>query len=114
MTQQHLSLIQDCVAKGDMLPFYKQAAWKEKRREVLTLDHNECQHCRKRGMHTKAKAVHHVNHVKDKPELALSVWYTDANGERKRNLVALCHACHERAHEYRVKESKPAPWPERW
>jgi len=121
MLPQHLTLIQTCIANNNLLPFYKQTAWKKKRQEVLALAHNECRHCKARGQHTRARYVHHVNHVKDRPELALSVWYTDDAGKgaddecrQSRNLISLCHACHERAHEHRVKEVKPAPWPERW
>lgn len=79
--------------------FYHWAVWKQVRAEVLRMDHYECQQCKKRGKYTKAAVVHHVKHLKDRPDLALSIW----DGEQ-RQLVSLCKACHEEQHPERVAE----------
>lgn len=83
------------------------------RQEVLALDKNECQHCKKRGIYKKASTVHHVNYVKRHPEMALEIWY-EWRGEKKRNLISLCHDCHEEVHGYRKKENKKLLTEERW
>ena len=87
-------------------PFYLTWAWKKKRLEVLRLDKFECQHCKAKGFYKPANTVHHVNHLDKHPELALDIYYTDAEGKQKRNLISLCHDCHEIEHGYRQKEKK--------
>ena len=52
--------------------FYHTTEWKRKRKEVLKRDHNACVRCRQLGKYTKAVTVHHVKHLKDVPELALT------------------------------------------
>jgi len=52
--------------------------------------------------------------VKQHPELALQEWYT-YKGKTYRNLVPLCHDCHDKAHErmqYRPRGRKVNE--ERW
>ena len=74
--------------------FYHTKEWSKKRAEILKRDHNACVICRQRGRYSKANTVHHVKHLKDTPELAL----TDSN------LISLCAACHEDMHpEFRYK-----------
>lgn len=81
--------------------FYASTAWRHKRDEILKRDHYECLLCKEgkgyahKPMHTRAVLVHHVNHLKDRPDLALSDTYVDANGETKRQLISVCKACHE-------------------
>lgn len=61
--------------------------------------------------------VHHVNHVKRRPELALDMFYLDSDGQRKRNLISVCRWCHENVcHPERLrKETKPRfTTEERW
>lgn len=107
--------LNDCLTTGDMLPFYRTTAWRNVRREVLRLDHHECQGCAKRGRHTRATYVHHVNQLKARPDLALEVWYEDKHGRKQRNLISLCYACHEREHGYRQGGLQKEPvTPERW
>lgn len=74
------------------------------REKVLRLDRYECQMCKARKKFKRATTVHHVNHMKKHPELALEIYYTDvATGEQKRNLISLCHGCHAEVHGHRVK-----------
>ena len=84
--------------RNEMWRFYKSRQWLELRTRVLEEHHYECVKCRTRGKITKAQTVHHINHVNDNPGLALSQYYTDESGNKKRNLVPLCNACHNAEH----------------
>ena len=68
--------------------FYHTKEWRAKRKEILDRDHSQCQRCRARGRYTMAVTVHHIKHLKDAPELALS----------DSNLQSLCEACHNEVH----------------
>jgi 5-methylcytosine-specific restriction endonuclease McrA len=94
-------------------PFYLSASWRQLRLEVLREQHFECQHCRAKGWHKKATTVHHIKHRDKHPELELSKYYIDERGRRQRNLIALCHECHEIEHGHRHELKKPLT-EERW
>ena len=66
------------IAKGDEDAFYSWPEWRRLKAEVLRLDHFECQECRKKGRYTKGYIVHHINHLKDRPDLALSAFVKNA------------------------------------
>ena len=83
--------------------FYNSTSWKRKRLEVLQRDHYECRDCRKRledavaaGEQLKAKdkkirraeEVHHIQELKEHPELGLD----------DDNLISLCVQCHNLRH----------------
>ena len=51
----------------------------------------------------QATTVHHINYVKSHPELALEIMFVNEQGELERNLISLCHDCHEKRHGYRHK-----------
>lgn len=75
--------------------FYHTTSWKRKREEILKRDHRCCQICRQKGRYIRATTVHHIRHLKDAPELALT----------NSNLQSLCKECHEAQHpEYRFKQ----------
>lgn len=97
---------------GEPKKFYDSAEWQRLRLQVLEIDHRECQKCKERGRHTRADRVHHVNEAMRRPDLALSIWY----GEGERNLISLCHSCHELIHSNRFprKEFKPPLTDEKW
>ena len=69
-------------------PFYNSAFWVSARAAALKRDRYLCQDHLARGRFVAATTVHHKQHLKAQPELAL-----DAD-----NLVSLCEACHNRAH----------------
>lgn len=77
----------------EAMAFYFSHKWRKKRKEVLKLDNYECVLCKSRGRYSKAFIVHHVKHLKDRPELALSVY-----DGKERQLVSLCKSCHEEMH----------------
>lgn len=81
------------IKAGNTKKFYKSGAWKRKRKQVLERDNWECQKCKERGGYSKATTVHHIKHLTDRPDLAL----TDSN------LVSLCSACHNEEHPEKLK-----------
>ena len=83
--------------------------------------HNECYKCRKKGKITQAQTVHHINHVKDRPDLALTQYIITEQGEKKANLIPLCNSCHNKEHpekQYKAyftnKKKKDNEPEERW
>lgn len=112
MTQEQIDYVKKCI-REDIHRFYVWGPWKKVRREVLQMDHGECQRCKAKKIYTKATTVHHVNYVKKHPDMALEIWY-EWHGVRKRNLVSLCHDCHEAVHGYRKPEKKETLTEERW
>ncbi len=94
-----LNYINYLIANDALVKFYQLPIWRATRRYVMKkLDHNECYDCNKKGILTKAVMVHHVNEVKVRPDLALSIYYTNTEGVKERNLVSLCFNCHEIRH----------------
>ena len=104
-------------ALHDVGKFYRSKRWRAVRRQVLQADHYECQNCRfKYNRYRKADTVHHINPFKLRPDLALEPTYHDpATHKQRRNLISLCHDCHEEAHGYRMAPEKIQPvTAERW
>ena len=101
---QLVSWINQLIKDGQLWKFYKSREWSGRRGyaglkgEVLREQHYECQPCKERGAITRADTVHHVMHVREHPELALSRWYVDSRGVRHRNLLAVCRSCHNELH----------------
>lgn len=112
MTEQEIRFVSQCV-KNDIHDFYNSPKWKKLREQVLKGDKYECQICKKKGKYTRATTVHHVNYVKRYPELALEQYYL-WQGKQRRNLISLCHDCHEEVHGYRKPENKKPLTEERW
>lgn len=85
--------------------FYNSALWLGKRSKALERDNNECQKCKAKGLYSKADCVHHKEHLRDRPDLAL----TDSN------LISLCNSCHNEEHPEKFN-NKPKPLlnEERW
>ena len=103
-----------CQREDAMWKFYKSRYFRRLRAMVLEEQHNECQICLSHGKITAADTVHHVKHVRDHPELALSPYYYEG-GKRRRNLIAICKSCHANEHPEKLpKEEKPALTEERW
>lgn len=115
VTEQEIAYVRRCI-DTDVHLFYTWQKWLSKRAEILAMDKYECQVCRKKHhKYTKATTVHHVLHLKARPELALETWYHDpATHEDRRQLVSLCHDCHEEAHGYRKKNNEEQLTEERW
>ena len=78
------------------------------------MDHNDCLVCKAMGRRKAAEIVHHVKHLRDRPDLALSVYDPDT-GERQ--LVSVCKRCHEELHPEWLRQYKITAIPvteERW
>lgn len=99
MLFKQIQYVRRCISDNDMHRFYIWKPWRRKRKDVLKLDNRECQDCLKKKPkeYIKATHVHHIKEVKKYPELALEIYYM-FNGEKKRNLISLCHDCHEIRH----------------
>ena len=94
--------------------FYESKQWRRLRKEVIKDDKYECLHCKAKGIYTKANTVHHCNYLKLHPELALEKFYKNDDGVAKRNLISLCHNCHEEIHKWVQKEKEEPLTIERW
>lgn len=104
--------LQHLISTGESDKFYSWTAWEKRRDDVLKLDKWECQICKARGKYRRATIVHHVKHLKERPDLALSIW----DGE-ERQLLSVCKWCHEDEHPESQKQYKPKAEPlteERW
>lgn len=87
--------IAELINNGTSDLFYSWKAWKKLRAKVLKIDRYECQMCKAKGRYSRGYIVHHVKHLKDRPDLALSIIDPDT-GERQ--LVTVCKKCHEELH----------------
>lgn len=109
-----LPALQGLVEHGTPEAFYSWRRWRRLREDVRRLDNNECQLCKAQGRYRRGSIVHHVKHLTDRPDLALSIWDPDT-GERQ--LVTVCKACHEALHPESMKQFSPPVAPitaERW
>lgn len=93
MSDESVELLRGLIARGEVNQFYTSTAWRHLRDVVLRLDRYECQCCKARGRYRRAVIVHHVKHVRERPDLALSIW----DGE-ERQLVSVCADCHRELH----------------
>lgn len=68
--------------------FYNSKYWRRFSHEVKREQNNECQICKSRGKYLPAKILHHVKHLKERPDLAYSRYYTDENGVKHKSPFA--------------------------
>ena len=114
ITEMQLIKLRRMIANGTSDVFYSCSHWIKLREKVLELDRRECQLCKAKGRYRRAQIVHHVKHLKDRPDLALSIY---DNGERQ--LISVCKQCHEEEHPERMirysykRKSEPVT-EERW
>ncbi len=105
------SWIRSLTPRGALHEFYTSRIWQRTAAEIKQAQHNECQHCRKKGIYKRAEVVHHVNPVKVRPDLALSRTYTGQDGKEHPQLIALCQDCHNAVHH---SAQEPEITLERW
>ena len=100
------------IQAGREAQFYSWPEWQTVRGDVLRLDKRECVLCREQRR--RYRIVHHVKHLRDRPDLALSI--TDPEtGERQ--LISVCKNCHEALHPESQRQFAPRRPPltaERW
>lgn len=118
------SWIRELLDRGEIYRFYKSPEWTRLRAEVLRDHHQECKRCMENGRYKRARIVHHVHEVKDRPDLALTRWVEEPDGTITENLIPLCFNCHEEEHGRAYKGRETADprkleeieerWPEKW
>lgn len=91
--------IKKLIAAGNEYAFYNDYYWRKLSHAIIREQHGECQICRSRGRYGKGTITHHVNHLKDRPDLAYARYYIADDGSRQRNLIAVCRNCHEALHQ---------------
>lgn len=107
MTEMQLAKLRDLIDAGEEQRFYSWKVWERLSARVRTrIDNSECQKCKASGKYSPAEIVHHVKHLRDRPDLALSIYDPDT-GERQ--LISLCRPCHELEHPERMRLAKGAP-----
>ena len=110
-----LHQLEQLLASGQEHRFYLWPEWETTRAEVMKLDKFECVYCRqRRHRYRPAVIVHHVKHLRNRPDLALSIFDPDT-GERQ--LVSVCKQCHEAEHPESFRKRRRPVLPvtvERW
>ncbi|MDY4205530.1 HNH endonuclease [Porcincola intestinalis] len=131
MTQAELATwIRQLIKEDRLYKFYKSKDWIKLKTEILRDAHYECAVCRQHGKITRydvdlmtgekklISTVHHVMHVREHPELAMSRTFRDpATGEIKTNLLPVCKSCHNKLHPEKFKSKQKQAKPltvERW
>lgn len=109
-----LDALHRLIDRGQEARFYWWPEWQTTRAAVLKMDRYECQACKARGRYSRGTIVHHVKHLRERPDLALSIYDPDT-GERQ--LVTVCKSCHEEEHPEslrRFESTAPPITVERW
>ncbi|MGJ8756257.1 HNH endonuclease [Clostridium botulinum] len=104
-TTELVEWIRKLIQYKNIKAFYNSSHWLSKRAKALERDNNECQKCKVKGLYSEAQCVHHKEHVRKCPELALTL----------SNLISLCNSCHDEEHPEKFN-NKPKPQlnEERW
>ncbi|EDS77321.1 Gp54 protein [Clostridium botulinum C str. Eklund] len=104
-TTELVNWIRKLIQHNNIKAFYNSSQWLSKRAEALERDNNECQKCKAKGLYTEANCVHHKEHVRKRPDLALTL----------SNLISLCNSCHDEEHPEKLRrKAKPQLNEERW
>ena len=113
ITDKQRKKLDELLLAGNQHGFYLWKSWRNLREKVIEMDNHECQICKAKGKYSAAVIVHHIKHLDDRPDLALSI-YDDETGERQ--LISLCKQCHEDQHPDALREIKIAQTltEERW
>lgn len=114
MTPDKLARLTAMLETGRENVWYNSGDWKAIKSAVKQIDHNDCLICKAMGRRRAAHIVHHVRHLRDRPDLALSIYDPDT-GERQ--LICVCKQCHELLHPESQRQYRPKGKPvtaERW
>lgn len=103
--------IRQLISTGQIHRFYDSPDWRRKRRATLKAQKYECQVCKSRGRYTRATIVHHVQRLRDRPDLALA----DMDPETGRvQLMAVCKQCHDDIHSDNLFRRNKYKYDEKW
>ena len=105
ITPSKLARLRALIDADQEYKFYSWKSWKRLSAKVRAIDRQECLLCKSRGKYSPAEIVHHVKHLRDRPDLALSVYDPDT---KERQLISLCRACHELEHPERLRPTASA------
>lgn len=108
--------IEKLIADDELWRFYKSKEFIKFKTDILKENHYECYECKKRGIITRydtdkdgnkriLSTVHHVRHVREYPELALSRTFIDDEGKMQLQLIPVCKACHNKLHPEKQKKA---------
>jgi 5-methylcytosine-specific restriction endonuclease McrA len=98
MSQDQLERwINELIKQDKLEKFYKCKEWRELSEQIKKENNYECVFCKRRGIHSPARSVHHVQWVRKHPRLALSRTY-EYKGKVYQNLIPLCESCHNEQH----------------
>lgn len=114
ITPEKLARLTALLAAGRENVWYNSGDWGRVKEAVKRMDHCECLVCKAMGRHSPARVVHHVKHLRDRPELALSIYDPDTG---VRQLISVCKDCHEMLHPEAQRQYRPKGKPvteERW
>ena len=114
MTPNKLARLTVMLSTGRENVWYNSGDWAAVKSAVKKIDHYDCLICKAMGRRRAACIVHHVKHLRDRPDLALSIYDPDT-GERQ--LICVCKQCHELLHpesQRQYRPSKPPVTAERW
>lgn len=114
MTPEKLARLTAMLAAGRENVWYNSGDWGRVKEAVKRMDHCECLVCKAMGRHSPARVVHHVKYLRDRPDLALSIYDPDTGA---RQLISVCKDCHEMLHPEAQRQYRPHAAPvtaERW
>lgn len=87
--------IRELIDRGEEQAFYVSYGWQQLADKVRRYDKRECQLCKEQGRYRRGVIVHHVKHLRDRPDLAYSLFDPDTHA---RQLITVCKQCHEKLH----------------
>lgn len=116
ISKKQLEKLRKLIAEGNEHAFYLWRDWKELAEKVRERDNHECQLCKSHGRYSHGTIVHHIKHLRERPDLALSECDPDT-GERQ--LVTVCKHCHETEHpeafrQFATAHKESDEFPEFW
>lgn len=114
MTPDKLTRLMALLSAGKENVWYNSGDWKAVKAAVRKIDHDDCLICKTMGRRHAARIVHHVKHLRDRPDLALSIYDPDTG---VRQLISVCKDCHEMLHPEAQRQYRPKGRPvtaERW
>ena len=79
MTQEYLNWLLQLIAENRLREFYLSSEWRTLSERIIS-EQKECQICKENHRWGPAQIVHHVNYLRNNPELALSRFDRDGNG----------------------------------
>lgn len=87
MTEKFYRWLLDLIQQDKLIKFYKCKEWRRLRLKALRRDHYECVLCKADGKYHRAENVHHIQEVKQRPDLALTLGNIECICIKHHNLI---------------------------